>query len=166
MRRATLRETLSLNAEGTLAAAEQDIRRRLVVGGLAGAAVAFAGRSLLAETLPAGRTTTAPSGFTRTVLESYTNPDGEVFELILDIFPPGMVVPVHHHPVVAFNYVLEGMAESQYQGQERKRLTAGQSFTDHAVTPHILFRNLDASAPLKVLITHTLKPGQEFLIIP
>jgi quercetin dioxygenase-like cupin family protein len=91
---------------------------------------------------------------------------GEDFRLILTTYPPGVGLPSHHHPSVAHNYVLEGVAESQYEGEELKRFTAGQSYQDKALVPHTISRNADRSSPLKYLIAYTVKKGRPFLLVP
>lgn len=92
--------------------------------------------------------------------------DGEQFRLTPIIDPPGTGLPVHHHPGVAHNYVLEGVAQSQYEGEELRRFVAGQSYQDKANVPHAIFRNGDRTSPLKYLIAYTVKKGQSFLLIP
>lgn len=106
----------------------------------------------------------SPEGIVRTLLERYQDAEGNLFELILDTFPPGITVPVHHHPVVGLNYVLSGIAESQYEGERMVTLRAGDSFQDHAMIPHIHFRNPDRAAPVVILISHVLQRGQSFFI--
>lgn len=162
--RQSLGRQLSHAGEAALARAEHDLSRRLVLGGVAGAAALLAGRPLAARELPPERTTSSPEGIIRTLLERAEDGEGNVFELILDTFPAGIVVPVHHHPVVGLNYVLSGVAESQYLGEPQLTLHAGDSFQDHADVPHILFRNPDRTAPVKILISHVLKKGQSFFI--
>ena len=83
---------------------------------MAGAAFAMSSQALRAETPPAERTTVSKEGLVRTVLERYENEAGEEFNLILDTFPAGIVIPVHHHPSVGLNYVLDGVAETQFEG--------------------------------------------------
>jgi quercetin dioxygenase-like cupin family protein len=166
MLRTRLSKLLSLSGEMMLPRIEEDISRRLVLGGLVGAATAFANRRALAETSTSDRTVVSSDGIIRTMLESYVNDAGEDFRLVLTTFPPAVGLPLHHHPSVAHNYVLEGVAESQYLGEELKRFIAGESYRDKAVTPHAIFRNGDRSAPLKYLIAYTVKKGQPFLIIP
>jgi quercetin dioxygenase-like cupin family protein len=161
-----LSRLLSLSAETVLPKIEQDLRRRLVLGGMAGAASLFAARGSLAQTMPSGRTVTSADGIVRTTLENYIDDDGEEFRLVLITYPPGIGLPVHHHPGVAHNYVLEGVAESQYEGEELKRFVAGQSYQDKANVPHTIFRNGDRTSPLKYLIAYTVKKGQSFLLIP
>jgi quercetin dioxygenase-like cupin family protein len=166
MLRTRLSRLLSLSGEMMLPKIEEDIRRRLVLGGLAGAAAAFAGRRASAETVPSDRTVVSSDGIVRTTLESYVNDAGEDFRLVLTTYPPSVGLPPHHHPSVAHNYVLEGLAESQYVGEALKRFTAGHSYQDKAAIPHTIFRNGDRSTPLRYLIAYTVKKGQPFLIIP
>jgi quercetin dioxygenase-like cupin family protein len=157
---------LSLAAELALAQIETDIRRRLFLGGMLGAAFAFSTRPLSAQIKAAGDTVVSADGISRRTLERYENGAGEEFRLVLTTYPPGVGLPAHHHPVVAHNYILEGVAESQYAGEELKLLTAGRSYQDKAGAPHLIFRNPDASSPLKYLIAYTVKKGQPFLIVP
>jgi quercetin dioxygenase-like cupin family protein len=157
---------LSLSAEAMLPKIECDLRRRLVLGGMLGAASAFAARGSLAQTSMPDRTIVSSDGILRTTLENYTNDNGEDFRLVLTTYPPGVGLPSHHHPSVAHNYVLEGVAESQYEGEELKRFVAGQSYLDKAQVTHAVFRNADRASPLRYLIAYTVKKGQSFLLIP
>lgn len=157
-------EPPSINNRGTLLQNDIDLGRRLMLGGAAGVAAILAAGPAAGRQRPPERTTSSPEGIVRTLLERSEDADGTVFELILDTFPPGIVVPVHHHPVVGLNYVLSGVAQSQYEGEPMRTLRAGDSFQDHAGVPHILFRNPDQHAPVKVLISHVLMRGQSFFI--
>ena len=161
-----LSRLLSLSAETVLPKIEYDLRRRLVLGGMAGAASLFAARGSLAETAMPDRTITSSDGIVRTTLENYANNNGEEFRLVLITYPPGVGLPVHHHPSVAHNYVLEGVAESQYEGEELKRFVTGESYQDKANASHLVFRNGDRTSPLKYLIAYTVKKGQSFLLVP
>lgn len=142
----------------------QGVDRRFVLGGLAAAASFVGARTLRAEGLPPGRTTTSPEGIVRTLLERFEDERGNVFELIHDTFPAGINVPLHHHPATALNYVLSGMAESQYEGEKMLLLKPGDSFQDHANRNHVHFRNPDPHRPVQILITHVLKKDQAFFI--
>src|SRR6202167_4268179 len=95
---------LSLAAEGAIPKIETDIRRRLLLAGMAGAAYAFSSKPLLAKADSPNRTTTSPEGIIRETLESYVNEAGEEFRLVLVTFPPGAGSPSHHHPSVRLNY--------------------------------------------------------------
>jgi quercetin dioxygenase-like cupin family protein len=145
---------------------EHDIRRRLLLAGMVGAAFAFSSKPLLAQMAGPKKTIVTPDGITRTTLENYENSSGEEFKLILTTYPPSTGLPSHHHPCVAHNFVLEGIAESQYEGEELRRLTSGESYQDKALAQHFVFRNGDKNASLKYLIAYTVKKGQPFLIIP
>jgi quercetin dioxygenase-like cupin family protein len=158
--------SLSLAAECAIPKIETDIRRRLFLAGMAGAACAFSSTPLLAQAASPNRTTISPDGITRETLQSYVNEAGEDFRLVLATFPPGVGSPPHHHPSVGLNYVLEGVAESQYIGEELRRFTSGQSYQDKAGEQHMIFRNPDRTSALKFLLVYTVKKGQPFLIIP
>ena len=145
---------------------EHDIKRRLFVAGMAGAVSVFAARPLLAQIADPNKTLITPDGITRTTLQNYTNDAGEEFKLVLVTYPPGVGLPVHHHPCVAHNYILEGLAESQYEGETLQRFKAGDSYQDKALAKHLIFRNGNKNAPLRYLISYTVNKGQPFLIIP
>ena len=159
-------EPLSLAGECALPKIEADLQRRLILGGMLGAANLLAARPLGALAATTDRTTVSPDGIIRTALESYVNDAGEDFRLVLTTYPPGVGLPVHHHPSVAHNYILESIAESQYAGEELFHFTSGQSYQDKASVKHLIFRNPDRTAPLKYLIAYTVRKGESFLIIP
>ncbi len=166
MPRKTRTSSLSLAAECAIPKIETDIRRRLFLAGMAGAACAYSSRPLSVQAASPNRTTTSPDGIIRETLESYVNEAGEDFRLVLTTYPPGVGAPSHHHPSVGLNYVLEGVAESQYIGEELRRFTSGQSYQDQAGEQHTIFRNPDQTSVLKYLLVYTVKKGQPFLIIP
>lgn len=157
---------LSFAAESAVPKIELDIRRRLLLAGMAGAACAFSARPLLAQTASPERTAVSPDGIIRETLQSYVNDAGEDFRMLLVTYPAGVGLPVHHHPSVGHNYVLEGVAESQYAGEALHRFTSGQSYQDKADEQHTIFRNPDQTSALKYLLVYTVKKGQSFLIIP
>lgn len=157
---------ISHAAQAVLPGIERDLTRRLCVVGLGGVLFAGTTRPLLAQIAEARQAVVTPDGISRTTLESYENEAGDAFRLVLTMYPPGVGLPAHHHPSVAHNYVLEGVAESQYDGEGLRRFTAGESYQDKALSPHLIFRNGDRSAPLKYLIAYTVRKGQPFLIVP
>lgn len=153
------------HAIGTLAPAiETDLRRRLLLGGLVGSAAVFSNRGLLAQAArPVHERVTAANGVSRTVLEHQELANGEEFRLVLTELPPGLSVPSHYHPVFAFSYVLEGVAESRYEDEaDVSRIAAGQSTVDKPDIMHAMFRNPDRNSPLKFLVAFTIKKGEEF----
>ncbi|WP_115840155.1 cupin domain-containing protein [Methylosinus trichosporium] len=157
---------LSHAAQMAVPKIEADIKRRLFLGAMAGAAFAFSDVPLLAQLNTAGNTAVSPDGIIRTTLQNYINAAGEEFRMVLTTFPAGVGLPTHHHPSVAHNYVLEGVAESQYAGEELQRFIAGESYQDRAEAQHTIFRNPDSASPLKYLIVYTVTKGQPYLIIP
>ncbi len=161
------RGKLSLAAEEAAKRIESDLTRRLFIGGLAGSASIFATASLADQLAAAQPATASPNGITRTTLENYVNEQtGEEFRLVLATCPPGVGVPPHHHTAVGHNYVLEGVAESQYTGEDLKVLRTGETFQDHANIQHTIYRNPDRNSPLRWLTAYTVKKGQPFLIAP
>jgi quercetin dioxygenase-like cupin family protein len=158
---------LSQAAETASRGIEIDLARRLFIGGFAGALSLFTKSSLADQISSTRATTVSPDGVIRMTLENHVNEQtGEEFKLLLNTYPPGVGLPSHHHPSVAHNYVLEGVAESQYSGEDLMTLRAGESYQDKAGRQHLVFRNPDRTAPLKYLIAYTVKKGEPFLIIP
>jgi quercetin dioxygenase-like cupin family protein len=88
----------------------------------------------------------------------------EELDLILVTFPPGAASPAHYHPVVGLNYILEGVAESQYEGEALKTYVAGQSYQDQANRKHLIYRNKSLDKPLRFLIAFKIKKGIPFKI--
>ena len=159
-------EGISRAAEPIVSKAGRDIKRRLFVAGMAGAAAAFSARPLLAQMMDPKSTVVTPDGITRTTLQNYANEAGEEFKLVLVTYPPGVGLLAHHHPCVAHNYILEGVAESQYEGEALRRFTAGDSYQDKPFAKHLIFRNGSKDTPLRYLLAYTVKKGQPFLVVP
>jgi quercetin dioxygenase-like cupin family protein len=160
------KQWISHAVQAVAPAIERDLTRRLCLAGLGGATFALSPTRLLAQAGETQPAVVTPDGISRTTLESYDNGAGEEFKLVLSVYPPGIGLPAHHHPGVGHNYILEGVAESQYEGESLQRFTAGQSYQDKALSSHLVFRNGDRAAPLKYLIAYIVKRGQPFLIIP
>lgn len=152
--------------QASIARAEVEVSRRLFVCGLAGALSLFSSTPLSAQVSSGGKTTISADGIVRTTLQVYENSAGEEFRMVHTTYPPGVGLPAHHHPAAAHNYILEGVAESQYIGEALKTFVAGQSYQDKPNDEHTIFRNPDKTAPLKYLIVYTVEKGKPFLIIP
>ena len=159
-----MKQLLSHSIETVVPAVQTDLRRRLLLGGFVGSAAVFSSRELLAQVAkPIRERITAANGVSRTVLERQELANGEEFRLVLTELPPGLSVPSHYHPVFAFSYVLEGVAESRYEDQaDVIRVAAGQSTLDKPNVMHSLFRNPDPNSPLKFLVAFSIKKGEEF----
>jgi quercetin dioxygenase-like cupin family protein len=94
-----------------------------------------------------------------------TDIDGsdEELRLMLVEFPPGYASPAHLHPVVGLNYIVEGAAESQYEGEPLKTLHAGDSYQDLANRKHLVFRNASKTAGLKFIVAYTIAKDLPFM---
>lgn len=102
---------------------------------------------------------------TRRIIEHHEIPGTtDELEMILIEYQPGAEAPPHLHPVVGLNYILEGTAESQYEGEPLKTFHAGDSYQDLANTKHLIFRNASKTEPLKFLVACKIPKGQAFAI--
>lgn len=100
----------------------------------------------------------------RTVLErSDIEGSDEELRLMLVEFPPGFSNIPHIHPVGGLCYVIEGTAESQYDGEEIKIFHAGESYQDSANKKHLLFRNASKTGNLKFTCTAKIKKDTAFM---
>lgn len=86
--------------------------------------------------------------------------------VLLVTYPPGAAAPVHHHPVVGINYILEGTAETAFDNDPPRTYKAGESFQDLAIRPHTIFRNASRTEPLRFLIFYTIPRGMPILYVP
>lgn len=101
---------------------------------------------------------------TRTIIQR-TDIEGsdEELRLMLVEYPPGYASPAHIHPVVGLNYILEGTAESQYEGEDLKTLHAGDSYQDPANKKHLVFRNSSKTDTLRFLVAYRIKKDGTFM---
>lgn len=88
----------------------------------------------------------------------------EEFDLMLATFPPGAASPAHTHPVVGLNYIVEGTAESQYEGEPLKTYAAGESYQDPPNRKHLVFRNKSPAKQLRFLVAFRIKKGASFKV--
>jgi quercetin dioxygenase-like cupin family protein len=86
----------------------------------------------------------------------------EELRLMLIEYPPSASAPVHRHPVIGLCYVIEGTAESQYEGEPVKTFRAGDSYQDSATKKHLIFRNPSTTSPLRFTCSAKIGKGQEF----
>jgi quercetin dioxygenase-like cupin family protein len=87
----------------------------------------------------------------------------EELRLMLVEFPPGYASPAHIHPVVGLNYIIEGTAESQYEGEALKALKAGDSYQDPANNKHVVFRNASKTHVLRFIVAYKIKKELPFM---
>lgn len=88
----------------------------------------------------------------------------EELRMMLVEFPPAYSNIVHIHPVGGLCYVIEGTAESQYEGEEIKVYHSGDSYQDQANKKHLIFRNASDSDMLKFTCTSKIKIDQQFML--
>lgn len=84
--------------------------------------------------------------------------------MFLITLPPGAAAPVHTHPGIGVGYVLEGVYESQYEGESLQRFTAGEAIYDLAQTPHRVARNGSSTEPLRFIMTFIVKKGEPTIL--
>lgn len=60
--------------------------------------------------------------------------------------------------------MLEGEAESRFEGGPLVHSRAGDRFADLAATPHTLFRNASTTKPLVFVIAYTIAKGAPTLV--
>lgn len=108
----------------------------------------------------------AASDVSRRILERTDIPgtDDEL-RLTLVEFPPSKAAPPHYHPVPGVCYVLEGTAETQYDGGPVEQVSAGQSFHDVADTTHTVFRNVSDTEILKFICTAKIGKDQKYYLL-
>lgn len=112
----------------------------------------------------AGTTAAAPAseGVTRQVLQQAPLPGDDELRLMLIEYAPGVAAPAHRHPVAGTCYVLDGIAESRYEGEDLQVYRAGDSYQDYANRAHAVWRNASESEPLRFLCAAQIKPGEAF----
>lgn len=88
----------------------------------------------------------------------------EELRMMLVEFPPAYSNVAHLHPVGGLCYVIEGTAESKYEGEEIKVFHAGDSYQDKANKVHLLFRNMSNTESLKFTCTAKIKKEQQFML--
>jgi quercetin dioxygenase-like cupin family protein len=84
--------------------------------------------------------------------------------MFLITLPPGAAAPVHAHPGIGVGYVLEGIYESQYEGEELLSFKTGDAIYDLAHTPHLIARNGSETRPLRFLMTFVVPKGSATIL--
>ncbi|PKO25150.1 MAG: hypothetical protein CVU35_05665 [Betaproteobacteria bacterium HGW-Betaproteobacteria-8] len=87
----------------------------------------------------------------------------EELRLMLVEFPPEYSNVAHSHPVAGLCYVIEGTAESQYEGEELKTIHAGDSYQDSATKKHLLFRNASKTEALRFICAAKINKETAFM---
>jgi len=79
-------------------------------------------------------------------------------------FLPGMVTPLHQHPVPVIGYVEQGAFDVQIEGQPLHRYKAGDSILEPANTRIAHFDNVSKTEPAVLIATYLAGPGDKSLI--
>lgn len=125
-------------------------------------AIFFASASLLPNVASSEEPTRK---LVRTLLEAVEIPgSGEELRLFQVEIAPGYSVPPHYHPVAGVCYVIDGTAETQYEGEDAKVVRQGDSFHDLANKTHSVFRNKSATDVLKFVCATRIEKGQNYLL--
>lgn len=90
---------------------------------------------------------------------------GEGHQLTIDhyTFPSGWVGGKHYHTGPVYVYVLEGSFTMDEQGKDRHTFQAGELYKEPVGTP-MQTRNLNTSAPLKLLVIQMTPKGEPLMI--
>jgi len=120
--------------------------------------------------IPSAKPNPSKMGFpsaaiSRKILEQTDIPGSdEELRLMLIEFPPHTASAPHTHPVGGLCYVVVGMAESQYEGEDLKTFHAGDSYQDLASIRHLVFRNASDTDPLKFVCAAKIRKDQAFMV--
>lgn len=111
--------------------------RMPLVRRLAGLALALT-LPLSAVAQSSAATTVAPPGFAskQVLVAPISGVDAKQVVLVAVAMEPGVSSPPHMHPGDCFGSVVEGAIELRVQGQEPRRLAAGESYTVPNRLPH------------------------------
>jgi quercetin dioxygenase-like cupin family protein len=102
-------------------------------------------------------------GVTRQILERLALPGDHRELVVVEVtYPPGGSAPLHRHPVGGVVYIIEGVAESAYGGDDPQQYRAGDTLQDRSDIPHTLFRNCDPERPLRFLTIYVLEPERSY----
>jgi quercetin dioxygenase-like cupin family protein len=138
------------------------LTRRAFTGVVSCAICAIASQFMAAEAEAQATPPAVTPGVTRKILSQTDGPAaGYVTLLVEATIEPGVTVGRHTHPGIESAYVLEGPAdgfELPVQGQETRRVRAGDGFQIPPETPHAGGKPLTGRA--RILITYVVEKGK------
>lgn len=112
---------------------------------------------------PSETSDTTATEITRTVLERIPiEGTNDELRLMLMEFPPGASSARHQHPAAGVCYVIQGVAESQYEGESPRHFNAGESYRDSAKRAHLIFRNPSATQTLRFTCVAKIGKDESF----
>jgi quercetin dioxygenase-like cupin family protein len=100
----------------------------------------------------------------RIIADGNTGTDDRELVMSLLALAPGGTAPIHKHPGIDIGYVLEGVYESQYEGEPLKRFAAGEAIYDLQDKPHLIALNGSSTEPLRLIMTFVVRKGQPTIL--
>jgi quercetin dioxygenase-like cupin family protein len=122
--------------------------------------VAAASLPALAQTPGTAPTATPTPGFSSkpVLVAPITGIEGKQVVLVSVSLAPGASSPAHSHPGDCYGSVLEGVIELRLQGQEPRRIAAGESYATLGSVPH-QFTNV-GEGPVRLLNALIVEKGR------
>lgn len=114
----------------------------------------------LAQTPGTASTATPMPGFAskQVLVAPITGVETKQVVLVSVSLAPGASAPAHMHPGDCYGSVLEGVIELRVQGQEPRRIAAGESYATLGNVPH-QFTNV-GEVPVRLLNTLVVEKGR------
>ena len=101
----------------------------------------------------------APVGFARKILSQIDGPMPDYVTLVAEVtIDPGILVGRHTHPGIESGYVVSGGLELPIEGQETRKLKAGDGFQVPVATPHAGAKNGDTKTV--IVSTYVIEKGK------
>jgi len=101
----------------------------------------------------------APTGFARKILSQLDGPMPGYVTVVAEVtIDPGILVARHTHPGIESGYVVSGGLELPIEGQETRKLKAGDGFQVPVATPHAGAKNGDTKTV--IVSTYVIEKGK------
>jgi len=101
----------------------------------------------------------APTGFARKILSQIDGPTPGYVTVVAEVtIDPGILVARHTHPGIESGYVVSGGLELPIEGQETRKLKAGDGFQVPVATPHAGAKNGDTKTV--IVSTYVIEKGK------
>jgi quercetin dioxygenase-like cupin family protein len=101
----------------------------------------------------------APTGFARKILSQIDGPTPGYVTVVAEVtIDPGILVGRHTHPGIESGYVVSGGLDLPIEGQETRKLKAGDGFQVPVATPHAGAKNGDTKTV--IVSTYVVEKGK------
>lgn len=101
----------------------------------------------------------APTGFARKILSQLDGPMPGYVTVVAEVtIDPGILVGRHTHPGIESGYVVSGGLDLPIEGQETRKLKAGDGFQVPVATPHAGAKNGDTKTV--IVSTYVIEKGK------